>query len=80
MVSDGTNLALVGGAMFLAGLVFFEGIIGISGERPEILSTGVLPAILVGIGLLVVARSIFFPTRPSDGGTGTTHDSGATAA
>jgi hypothetical protein len=77
LVRAGTNLVLVGGALFVAGLVFFEGVIGLSGNRPELLSNGLLPAILVGVGILLVARSVLFPARPAEGGGDSTRVSSA---
>ena len=68
-IGVGTNLVLIGGALFIAGFVFFEGIVGLRGEPSDLLATGVLPAILVVAGVLVVARSLLFPAGRDDGGS-----------
>ncbi len=78
MVRDGINMAMVGLVLFVLGLVFFEGIIGITGEEPQLLKNGLLPALLVIVGLILVARSLFF-TRPH-AGEDTPEDSGTTGA
>ena len=41
--------------LFVAGFIFFEGIIGISGE-PLPLPEWLLPAVVIAIGLLVLVR------------------------
>jgi hypothetical protein len=55
MARHGFWQILVAGGLFLAGLVFFEGIIGISGRRLP-LPEWVLPVAVIGLGLLVLFR------------------------
>jgi hypothetical protein len=60
-VRSGTNMALIGGGMFLIGAFFFEGIIGVSGFG---LSNLFLPLLLIGLGVLLLLRN-FLPGRNS---------------
>lgn len=55
MARDGFWQILVAIGLFVAGFIFFEGIIGISGE-PLPLPDWVLPAAVIAIGLLVLVR------------------------
>jgi hypothetical protein len=49
---------LLGGlAFFAVGYLFFEGVIGISGERLP-LDDWVLPAVVIGIGLVILLRGL----------------------
>jgi hypothetical protein len=59
MARDGfwTILGAIG--LFAVGLVFFEGIVGISGERLP-LPSWVLPVVVIGLGLLVLLRGLTF--------------------
>ena len=66
MVRNGTNMTGIGLALFAVGLVFFEGIIGISGERPEIVSNALVPGLLILIGVVVVGWSLFGGRRGND--------------
>ena len=72
MARDGFWTILTALGLFAAGLVFFEGIIGISGERLP-LPNWVLPVALIVIGVLVLLRGLTFrapmPTMPDDVGT-----------
>lgn len=52
--------------LFAAGLVFFEGIIGISGERLP-LPEWVLPVAVIGIGVLVLVRGLTFRGQAGPG-------------
>jgi hypothetical protein len=56
LLRNGLRVTLVGAALFAVGFVFFEGVIGLSGDRPAIIETWVLPVFLIGLGLLVAAR------------------------
>jgi hypothetical protein len=55
MARDGFWQVLTAIGLFLAGLVFFEGIIGISGRRLP-LPEWLLPVAIIGIGALVLVR------------------------
>jgi hypothetical protein len=61
--ANGTDLrngtwALLGGlALFAIGFLFFEGVIGLSGERLPI-AEWVLPAAVIGIGVVVLLRGL----------------------
>jgi hypothetical protein len=56
-VRNGTWGLLGGLAMFAVGFLFFEGVIGLSGDRFAI-AEWVLPAAVIGIGVVVLARGI----------------------
>lgn len=55
MARDGFWQILVAIGLFVAGFIFFEGIIGISGERLP-LPEWLLPVAIIAIGLLVLVR------------------------
>jgi hypothetical protein len=59
MARDGFWLILVALGIFAVGLVFFEGILGISGDRLP-LPKWVLPGAVILIGLLVLIRGLTF--------------------
>jgi hypothetical protein len=61
MARDGFWQILTAIGLFLAGFVFFEGIIGISGRRLPI-PDWVLPAAVIAIGVIVLIRG--FTSRP----------------
>jgi hypothetical protein len=72
MARDGFSTILTALGIFAAGLVFFEVIIGISGERQP-LPYWVLPVAVIVIGVLVLLRGLTFrsgplPTTPDDAG------------
>jgi hypothetical protein len=72
MARDGFWTILTALGLFAAGLVFFEGIIGISGERLP-LPNWVLPVAVIVIGVLVLVRGLTFrgapvPATPDDAG------------
>jgi hypothetical protein len=56
-IRNGTWTLLIGLAIFVVGFLFFEGIIGISGRQIP-LPDWVLPAAVIAIGLVVLARGI----------------------
>jgi hypothetical protein len=56
-VRNGTWGLLGGLAFFAVGYLFFEGIIGISGQRLP-LPEWALPALVIGIGVVILARGI----------------------
>jgi hypothetical protein len=58
MAMSGVRVAAIGGAIFLVGAFFFEGILGISGERIGFLGDVVGPAALVALGLLIVVSAV----------------------
>ena len=62
-VRNGTWGMLGGLAFFAIGFLFFEGIIGISGERPP-LPEWALPALVIGIGVVILARGIVQRDEP----------------
>jgi hypothetical protein len=57
-IRNGTWALLGGLGIFLVGFLFFEGVIGISGE-PLPLPEWLLPAVVIAIGVVVLARGIF---------------------
>ena len=57
-IRNGTWTLLGGLAIFVVGFLFFEGVIGISGE-PLGLPEWVLPVVVIAIGVVVLARGIF---------------------
>ena len=59
MARDGFWAILTALGIFAVGLVFFEGIIGISGERLP-LPSWVLPVAVIVIGVLVLLRGLTF--------------------
>ena len=64
-IRNGTWGLLGGLALFVIGFLFFEGIIGISGRRVP-LPEWTLPAALIAIGVVVLARGLLAraPQRP----------------
>jgi hypothetical protein len=66
MAREGFWQILVAIGLFVAGYVFFEGIIGISGQRLP-LPEWVLPAAIIGLGVVVLIRGITSgrPAEPS---------------
>ena len=62
-IRNGTWALLGGLGIFLVGFLFFEGVIGISGE-PLPLPEWVLPAVVIAIGVVVLARGIFERREP----------------
>ena len=62
-IRNGTWALLGGLGIFLVGFLFFEGVIGISGE-PLPLPEWVLPAVVIAIGVVVLARGIFQRREP----------------
>jgi hypothetical protein len=77
MARHGFWQILVAGGLFLAGLVFFEGIIGISGRRLP-LPEWVLPVTVIGLGVLVLFRG--FTSRRETVGSDATGGDEATPA
>ena len=65
MARDGFWQILTAIGLFLAGFVFFEGIIGISGQRLPI-PEWVLPAAVIAIGVFVLIRGFTSSSRPVD--------------
>ncbi|HSM37983.1 MAG TPA: hypothetical protein VK838_01535 [Candidatus Limnocylindrales bacterium] len=57
--------------LFVAGFVFFEGLIGLSGDRWN-LPEWALPAVIIGLGVLVLIRAVTSGAGPDaeDRGTG----------
>ncbi|HLA65846.1 MAG TPA: hypothetical protein VK600_04605 [Candidatus Saccharimonadales bacterium] len=64
MARDGFWTILTALGLFAVGLVFFEGIIGISGERLP-LPNWVLPLAVIVIGVLVLVRGLTFREHPA---------------
>lgn len=58
MVRDGVRLTLVGLALFGGFALFFEGVVGLSGEPIPNLDQ-VLPYAVIGLGILMVVLSLF---------------------
>jgi hypothetical protein len=75
MARDGFWQIVTAAGLFIAGYIFFEGIIGISGRRFP-LPEWVIPAAIIGLGLLVLARGFMGgrghpgdePATPASGG------------
>jgi hypothetical protein len=63
-IRNGTWTLLGGLGIFALGFLFFEGVIGISGERLP-LPEWLLPAAVIAIGLVVLARGIFQRREPA---------------
>jgi hypothetical protein len=59
MARDGFWMILIAAAIFAVGLLFFEGVLGISGDRLP-LPKWVLPVAVIGIGVLVLIRGLTF--------------------
>ena len=57
-IRNGTWALLTGLAIFVVGFLFFEGVIGLSGE-PLGLPDWLLPVVVIAIGVVVLARGIF---------------------
>lgn len=57
MARDGFWQIVTALAIFAVGFIFFEGVIGISGERWN-LPDWVLPVIVIGLGILVLVRAV----------------------
>ena len=62
-VRNGTWGFLGGLAFYAVGLLFFEGVIGISGERLP-LQEWVLPAVVIGIGVVILIRGLLQRGEP----------------
>ena len=56
-VRNGTWSLLTGLALFVVGYLFFEGVIGISGEKLP-LPEWVLPAVVIAIGVVILGRGL----------------------
>jgi hypothetical protein len=65
-IRNGTWALLGGLGIFIVGFLFFEGVIGISGRRLP-LPEWVLPAAVIAIGLVILARGVF-QRREADAG------------
>ncbi|HYN64746.1 MAG TPA: hypothetical protein VES36_09095 [Candidatus Limnocylindrales bacterium] len=65
MARDGFWQVLMAIGLFLAGFIFFEGIIGISGRRLP-LPDWVLPVAVIGLGVLVLIRGFTSRERGHD--------------
>ncbi len=62
-VRNGTWALLGGLGLFAIGFLFFEGMIGISGERLPI-ADWVLPALVIGMGFVVLGRGLLSRGEP----------------
>jgi hypothetical protein len=65
-IRNGTWALLGGLGLFVVGFLFFEGVIGIGGE-PIPLPEWLLPAVVIGIGAVILARGIFERRTPESG-------------
>jgi hypothetical protein len=65
MARDGFWMVLTGFVIFAVGFIFFEGVIGISGDRLP-LPDWFLPAIIIGLGLVVLVRGFMSGGRSAD--------------
>jgi hypothetical protein len=73
MARDGFWMILIAAGIFAVGLLFFEGILGISGDRLP-LPTWVMPVAVIAIGVLVLVRGLTFrerggPAEDEEGGS-----------
>jgi hypothetical protein len=66
MARDGFWQIVIAIGLFVAGYLFFEGVIGISG-RPLPLPSWLLPAVIIALGVVVLVRGVTSgrPTEPS---------------
>jgi hypothetical protein len=62
-IRNGTWAFLGGLGLFAIGFLFFEGMLGISGERLPI-ADWVLPALVIGIGVVVLGRGLLTRGEP----------------
>lgn len=62
--SAGLRLAAIGLALFIGFALFFEGVIGLSGDGPPPLE-GLLPIALIALGAILVGGSLFGRRRPN---------------
>lgn len=62
MARDGFWQIVTAGAIFAVGFIFFEGVLGISGNRWN-MDEWVMPAIIIGLGVLVLIRALFSGRR-----------------
>lgn len=76
MARDGFFAILTALGLFAAGLVFFEGIIGISGERLP-LPNWALPVSVIVIGVMVLVRGLTFRDHRGPAWAGEQGESGA---
>jgi hypothetical protein len=76
MARDGFWQVLTAIGLFLAGFIFFEGIIGISGRRLP-LPDWVLPVGVIGLGILVLIRGFTSRERPPQEPIAPSHDEAA---
>jgi hypothetical protein len=67
MARDGFWMILIAAGIFAVGLLFFEGILGISGDRLP-LPTWVMPVAVIAIGVLVLVRGLTFRERGGPAG------------
>lgn len=67
-VRNGTWGFLGGLAFFAVGFLFFEGVLGISGERLP-LQEWVLPAVIIGIGVVILIRGMLQRNEPEERAT-----------
>lgn len=65
MARDGFWQVVTALGLFAAGLVFFEGLIGISGDRWN-LPEWALPVVIIGLGVLVLVRALFPGAGPRE--------------
>ena len=70
MARDGFWAILTALGLFAVGLVFFEGVLGISGERLP-LPQWVLPVSVIAIGVLLLLRGLTYRGRPGPAWGGT---------
>jgi hypothetical protein len=65
-IRNGTWALLGGLGLFAVGFLFFEGVIGISGQRLP-LPEWLLPIAVIAIGVVILARGIFERRQPEGG-------------
>jgi drug/metabolite transporter (DMT)-like permease len=65
-IRNGTWALLGGLGLFAIGFLFFEGVIGISGQQLP-LPDWVLPVAVIAIGVVILVRGIFERRQPESG-------------
>ena len=65
LAADGLRTSFVGLALFAGFALFFEGVVGLSGERVAGLNDA-LPFVVIGLGGLLVVLSVWRPGRARD--------------
>ncbi len=65
MARDGFWQIMTALGIFVVGFIFFEGFIGLSGDRWD-LAEWVMPVVIIGLGVLVLLRAVIGGKGPGD--------------